>query len=448
MPSLQGYEVQTFQLPDEQLLDVLRKPGEPHTLWVPASHAAVLSGDGRRPHGIYSASDMGRTLDKEYRRREPDPRKIYTRTRTLSVTLFSVEGLIQKTCRSTKPKYAQFCREFMEHVLPNYEEFAAHHAELIMFWYEALDHFKVVCHGPSEAGFRAAKRARDDRLEKHDVMPFLVLGTVACEKILVSSREEEDVDLVKVPIEQGGPEPMTSQVARLHAFHGLADMYYKVEADRDWLPVAPQLIWMRRNSSATLPDGTLIVKAVPVTEQSSQAGLTADDVLSIVQKALAAHDKRDTSADLLADVAASLREQTKLMKKMVDLTLPEHQLFLPASDYNEGMVEVFKRAPKLKEPSFGLTYIQDAGKASLWMKRLCREEKKKVAKNADERLEADAKGLEEPPLYVAKYRMKLLTREHVKVLMFNPPCWAKLKQTFLPPDTPTVLFPGLKIKEA
>jgi hypothetical protein len=45
-------------------------------------------------------------------------------------------------------------------------------------------------------------------------------------------------------------------------------------------------------------------------------------------------------------------------------------------------------------------------------------------------------------LYTPEFRMKRLEREHVKVLMFNPACWALLKQTFLPPDTPTLLLPG------
>jgi hypothetical protein len=43
--------------------------------------------------------------------------------------------------------------------------------------------------------------------------------------------------------------------------------------------------------------------------------------------------------------------------------------------------------------------------------------------------------------------MKRLEREHVKVLMFNPACWALLKQTFPLPDTPTLLFPGPRAAE-
>jgi hypothetical protein len=44
--------------------------------------------------------------------------------------------------------------------------------------------------------------------------------------------------------------------------------------------------------------------------------------------------------------------------------------------------------------------------------------------------------------------MKRLERDNVKKLMYNPACWAKLKQTFLPADTPTLLFPTLRAGEA
>ena len=55
--------------------------------------------------------------------------------------------------------------------------------------------------------------------------------------------------------------------------------------------------------------------------------------------------------------------------------------------------------------------------------------------------------MEPPPLYIPRYRMKRLERDNVKKLMYNPACWARCKGTFLPPDTPTVLFPTVH-KEA
>ena len=156
------------------------------------------------------------------------------------------------------------------------------------------------------------------------------------------------------------------------------------------------------------------------------------------------------AVERLAEIAVINREQLDLSRQTVDLVTPSHQMFCTASDYIEmdGVADAMRRAPKLAEPSLGLDCCPDHGKASLWMKRLCREENKKVTANAVARLVAEAKGEEPPPLYIPAYRMKRLEREHVKVLMFNPACWAKLKQTFLPADTPTLLFPGLRKEEA
>jgi hypothetical protein len=222
--------------------------------------------------------------------------------------------------------------------------------------------------------------------------------------------------------------------------------------------------------------GTPVVTATATTAADSRLGPTAEDVRQalrtllrnelpalvepIVTKAIQAHDDRGQLADLvktmtwaverLADLAVTGRDQTVLMRQTVDLITPSHQMFGTASDYIEmdGVAEALKRAPKLAELSFGLDHCPDHGKASLWMKRLCREENKKVAANAVARLMAKAKGEEEPPLYIPEFRMKRLEREHVKVLMFNPACWAKLKRTFLPADTPTLLFPSLRTEEA
>ena len=123
-------------------------------------------------------------------------------------------------------------------------------------------------------------------------------------------------------------------------------------------------------------------------------------------------------------------------------------MFATASDYIEmdGVAEALKIAPRLAELSFGLDCRPDHGNTSLWKKKLCRAENNKVIMNAVARIIANDAGHEEPPLYVPEFPMKRLEREHVKVLMYNPACWAKLKQMFLPADTPTLLFLGPKAK--
>jgi hypothetical protein len=150
------------------------------------------------------------------------------------------------------------------------------------------------------------------------------------------------------------------------------------------------------------------------------------------------------AVERLADLAVTGREQNELARQKVQLITPRHQMFAPAGDYIEmdGVAAALKIAPRLAELSFGLDCCPDHGKASLRMKKLCRAENNRVIKNAVERIIAKDAGLEEPPLYIPEFRMKRLDREHVKALMYNAACWAKVEQTFLPADTPTLLFPG------
>ena len=178
----------------------------------------------------------------------------------------------------------------------------------------------------------------------------------------------------------------------------------------------------------------------------------------LVIKALQAHDERGQLADLVAamtrnverlvEITSINKEQLELSRETVRLITPSHQMFATASDYIEmdGVAEALKRAPKLADPSFGLVHCPDHGKASLWMKRLCRAENFKVIANAVARIVAQQDGHEVPPIYIPEFRMKRLEREHVKVLMFNPACWAKCKRTFLAADTPTLLVPGPRAK--
>jgi hypothetical protein len=474
MPSLRGYEVRTHQLPGDREIDILRRPEEPSQVWVSAQQLAELTGDGRRATGRYSTSDLAYSLSREYVRRERDPHRLYSRSRIRSTTLFSVEGLIQKTCHTTRTSYLSLGLDFIEHVLPDYEDCAERNAELIMAWREALDHIDVVCHGPGEGGFKAAVRARDARLTDGAAAgrPMLVVGTMACEQVLRHSNEPgAGFYLTSPPLDSAMP-PALFAVAELHAAQELAGDFRA--GARDAPPIATQLVFRLPDDSVILRDGTTILLA-PTAAAGPQPGPTAEDVRQamrtllrdelpaivepIVRKVVQAGSPQTPLAELvgtmtgaverLAEIALVNREQLELSRQSIELITPSHQMFATASDYIEmdGVADALKRAPALAEPSLGLVHCPNHGKASLWMKRLCREENSKVISNAVARLVAKAAGLEEPPLYIPQYRMRRLEREHAKVLMFNPACWARLKQVFLPVGTPTLLFPGT-IKEA
>ena len=259
MPTLHGYEVRTYWLSPHEEIDVLR--AEDLSVWVPGPQVAVLSGDGHRADGRYSTSDVGRVLDKAFVRREPDPHKLYSRTRVRSATLFSLEGLVQKTCHTTKSGYLLFCLNFIERVLPNYQDIAARNAELIWFWHEALDHLDATGKGPSEAGFRAALAKRDARLaDDPNVQPVLILGTAACEQVVYHNDAAEILCLVRPPLPVS-PGPTVFPVGRLRDASELAEIYRA--QNRDALPVAPS--W-RSTIPAPAPS------SCPTARRSSSAG--------------------------------------------------------------------------------------------------------------------------------------------------------------------------------
>jgi hypothetical protein len=480
MPSLKGYEVQTHQILDSWEIDVLHAPDDAQNIYVPGQQLAALTGDGHRSTGHYSTSDMGRLIAKQYQVRVPDPHKIYSRSRVRSTTLFAVEGLIQRTFHTKRISYIGFCGEFIEHILPRYSAFAASHAELIMAWYEAIDHFNAVRHNLGESTFQAALAARDLRMRTYPTAtPVLVIGTVACKRALYYagdgtaclSASRFNAATLATPV-------ATFEVAQLSDAH-IAMLAYR-ERQRGAPPLAVHLALSYSDGTINLPDGTRIVRpaavVTPTPPPAAQAGTTAEDVKqalraimmnelpgvveTIVLKVVRSNIDRGQQAELisamtgnvmqLAEIVTINREQLELSRQSIDLITPSHQLFLSAKDYVEmdGVAEALKRAPNLTTPSLGLDHCTDYGKASLWMKRLCREENRKVAANAVARIIAKDAGLEEPPLYIPEFRMKRVEREHVKVLMFNPACWARCKQTFLPIDTPTLLFPGPKTKAA
>jgi prophage antirepressor-like protein len=599
MPSLKGYQVQTHPLPDDRErhlpggreIDILHAPDDVQHLWTPAIQVAELTDDGYRSEGHRSTSDVGRHIDRPYQRREPDPNKLYSRTRVLSTTLFAVEGLIQKTFHTKNPYYVNFCYVFLSHVLPGYPVYAAHHAELIMCWYEALENFNFLGGGMDETWFRAARKVRDARwVNDQYAAPTLVLTTIGHDQVVCTG--EPPAQLRAVPLTDG-QEPLTFEVARIRDVHTLLVQRHKEH--KDWPRLVPWLAMRRPDGSLTMTDQVVVVPPRPVAspepapepeipgerplpgvpalfeehqcpvygsyEDPSWIGLYVCDVLSIVnphqalsripaeekgvlvvdtpggpqshvtlkeaglyrlistshkpeaekfknwlyrevlpsirkyghyqvpgakpittaddvrqallafmrqelpgvvrpiiQKVVRAHIEHGELADAvrsmtevaaqLVDVALINREQLELSRQAIELIIPNHEMFLPASDYIEmdGVAEALKRAPKLAEPSFGLDHCPDFGKASLWMKRLCRDENKKVAANAVARIIAKDAGLEIPPLYIPEFRMKRLEREHAKKLCYNPACWARLKQKFLPIDTPTLLFPGPRSK--
>jgi hypothetical protein len=613
MPSLQGYEVQTHRLPNSGEIDVLHAPDDTQHIWVPGQQVCELTEDGLRSDGLYSTSDMSRMIDRQYLRREPDPHRLYSRTRTLSTTLFAVEGLIQKSFHTMCDNYVWFCQMFISQILPGYTAFAAHHAELIMAWYEALEHYDVTRHYLNESTFRAAVAARNTRwITNPDDVPLLVLTTL--DRNLVICTGEPPAQLQAVPLFDGR-DAMTFDVARLQDVHAL--LVHRHEQYPEWARLMPCLVMRKPNGSIVMTDGVIVAPAEPEASPESppeteepveqplpgvpavfmgmypcptfgtyedpewiglcvtdalgianphqalarvpaeekglcvtatlinsgghtrktqtyitlkepglyrlistsrkedaerfrtwiyrevlpsirkyghytapgaqagaqageqagaQAGPTAEDIRQalraiirqempsviepIVLKAVRAHVEHGDLANLvkvmtenvgqLTEIAMINRAQLELSQQSIDLITPSHQLFLSAKDYVEadGVADALRRAPHLAEPSFGLDHCPDYGKASLWMKRLCRAENKKVALNAVERIIAKDAGLEMPPIYIPEFRMRKIERENNKVLMYNPACWARLKQKFLPIDTPTLLFPGPKAKPA
>jgi hypothetical protein len=394
MHTIEGfYEIRTFGLAGANKVDVLTDPAS--VLWVPGQQLAALTGDGMRADGLYSTSDMSWALDRAYVRRVADPGKIYTKTRAKSTTLFAVAGLVQKACHTAREAYFGFSREFIATVLPAYPEFVARHAELIELWAAAVAHGG---HGfdPGGLKFHAAVAARDARL-------------LAAAESRPESRPEPGPEPRPEPARPAGPGVTAEDVRQA----------------------------VRQLLQDELPG---IVRPIVLEAVKAQPGPGAAPVIDLVRIMADA-------AGQLAGIAEIHRDQLVLSRQTIELITPNHQLFLTAREYVEmdGVAEALKRAPALAEPSLGLDRIIDHGKASLWMKRLCREEKKKVAANAVARIIAEDAGLEPPPIYIPAFRMKRLEREHAKVLMFSPPCWARLKQTFLPQGTPTLLFPGPKV---
>jgi hypothetical protein len=76
----------------------------------------------------------------------------------------------------------------MQHVLPKYPDIAEHAAELVVSWDRAPDHFGATDKELRERTFRAAVAARDARPAAGSVtVPLLVLGTMACERVLAPS---------------------------------------------------------------------------------------------------------------------------------------------------------------------------------------------------------------------------------------------------------------------
>jgi prophage antirepressor-like protein len=491
MPSLQGYAVQTHPLPGGREVDVLSRPAEPGRLWVPGLQVAALTGYGHRCGGPRSVSDITKGLDPAYLRREPDPHRVYARTRIRSVALIAVEGLVQRTFHTRRPEYIAFCREFIEHVLPGHPDFVAAQAELVDVWAMAIERFQAAGRPFEEPVFRSAVAARDARLAASgpategemavdQPLPGLPdgfngqpcptygtyenpewVGAYVCDALALANPSQV---LSRVPTEEkgirivdtlGGPQSMITVTEA--GLYRLIATSRKAEAERfqHWLyhEVLPAI---RRYGYYARPGAP----AGPTAEELREAlrALLREELPTLVEpavrKAVLAHAGPHPQAELVAAMTAAVerlvevavvgREQLELSRRTVQLVLPEHQLFLSAGDYIEadGVAAALKRAPQLAGPSFGLVHCPDHGKASLWMKRLCRAERKKVAANAVARIIARDAGQEEPPLYVAEYRMKKLTREHAKVLMFNPPCWARCKQTFLPAGTPTLLFPA------
>ena len=398
MPSLQGYEVCTHSLPGRREIDVLHRPGDVRRLWTPGQQVAALSGDGLRATGFYSTSDIAKTIDPVYSRREPDPHRLYSRSRVRYTTLFSVAGLIQRTFHTDNPGYVEFCQDFITHVLPAYADFGTHNAELISVWQVAIKYHMKYGRRPL-TGFYAAINKQAERLAASS-----------------SDRPASERETTK-------PGPTTEEMQ--DAFRRI-----KEELLTSIEPIVGRAV--RAHSDQA--------------HQATVIKLMSEQVEQIVQMTLVNREQLELSrhSNELAQKSIELSRQS------IDLITPSHQLFLPASDYikMDGVEEALRRAPRLARPSFGLDHCPDLGKASLWMKRLCRAEDKKVAANAVARIIAKDAGQEEPPLYIPEFRWKRLTREHVKLLMFNPACWARLKQTFLPPDTPTLLFPGPKTQPA
>ena len=432
MPVLKGYQVQTHRLADDDReVDILHWVGDATHIFMPGQQLGVLSGEGWRSTGHCSTSDIAQSMDKHYVRREPDPHKIYSRSRTLHTALFDVVGLIQKTFHTKSVQYVSFCYEFIKLVLPAYRDFASYHAELIMAWYEALDHFDTVGRGMDESKFRAALQARNTRLNtRPDHKPLLVLGTMGCEQVVYYDGE---FHLATAPLDS--VEMAGYAVAQLREAHVQTERYRARYPKSP--PIGLYLAMLRSDGTVALPDGTLVV--CPREEQKTEspraeaAGLTAEEISAIVRsilqeelpKALQTREDRVHQAAVIrlltqlaeqnVESARVNREQLELSRQTVDLSqqavdlvTPSHQLLLPASDYLEmdGVEEALKQAPRLAEPVLGLVHCPDHGTASLFMKLLCREEDKKIAANAVDRIMASEAGLEEPPLYIPKFRME------------------------------------------
>jgi hypothetical protein len=494
MPSLPGYEARTHSLPGDREIDILYRSGG-FRLWVPGQQVAALTGDGLRATGFYSTSDIAKTIDPMYSQRVSDPRRLYSRSSVRYTTLFAVEGLIQRTFHTDNPRYVEFCRDFIAQVLPAYDTFGDQNAELIMAWQAAIKYYTAKGRRPP-TGFYEAVTRQGRRLAASDPgYPCLILGTDTCTKVVSRTETDDRYQLVKPPIADADL-VLDYGVADLHKARVRAAEFNKSSPKE---PVVVHLAFAQ-------PDGVLrildpVAKLIatyqpaepreqPTTEQpTGKTGPTIEEMQDALQrvkeelltsiepmvgKAIRAHSDQAHQATVIKLMSEQVeqivqmtlvnREQLalsrqsnelaqksiELSRQSIDLITPSHQLFLPASDYikMDGVEEALRRAPRLAKPSFGLDHCPDLGKASLWMKRLCRAEDKKVAANAVARIIAKDAGQEEPPLYIPEFRWKRLTQEHVRVLMFNPACWARLKQTFLPPDTPTLLFPGPKTQPA
>jgi hypothetical protein len=69
-----------------------------------------------------------------------------------------------------------------------YPDSGVQHTEPVMAWSEAIDHFGATDKDLHERTFRAAVAARDARQAAGSAtVPLLVLGTMACERVLAPS---------------------------------------------------------------------------------------------------------------------------------------------------------------------------------------------------------------------------------------------------------------------
>ena len=129
------------------------------------------------------------------------------------------------------------------HVPPWYRAFATYHAEFVMTWYEALDHFDATRKDLHESAFRSAIKARDKRLTDHPAaVPILILGTMGAERVLCDGTDRP-------------------QRARPFACERWPDIYQRTRQGTQVCRAVRGLAWcdsVRNRRSASLPNAPTI----------------------------------------------------------------------------------------------------------------------------------------------------------------------------------------------